>query len=61
MTPEQMREMAAKKAEEWIIADNRLERRLQPNSHRWTAGIAQNYTAQEIADAIRALPLEAGK
>jgi hypothetical protein len=54
MTAEQMREMAAKKAEEWIY------------DHEWEWSrseirLRQNDVAQEIASAIRALPLEAGQ
>jgi hypothetical protein len=55
MTPEQMRELAAKKAEEWIIP---FERVAGTQGYRRSVGTAQNYTAREIADAIRALPLE---
>jgi hypothetical protein len=59
MTVEQMRELAAKKAEEWIIPDERLLAAIK--DARRVAGIAQNYTAREIGAAIRALPLEADK
>ena len=55
----EMRELAAKKAEEWIISDERLA--ASSSAARRAAGNTQNYTAREIADAIRALPLEAGK
>ena len=58
MTAQEMRELAAKKAEEWIIP---FERVAGTQGYRRSVGTGQNYTAREIADAIRSLPLEAGK
>ena len=61
MTPEQMRELAAKKAEEWIIPDERLRLVSMANTSRLKAGKFQNTIVREIANTIRTLPLEVGK
>jgi hypothetical protein len=61
MIAQEMREMAAKKAEEWLIPDERLRLVSMANTSRLKAGIFQNTIVREIADAIRSLPLEAAK